>query len=76
MMQFEDWINEGIKAGYCGPVVCYNHDGLPMSKREDELMWDDAEICIHIVRLYRDRETKMEVETHHLPSVWRKLKGD
>ena len=74
-MTFNEWINIGIKAGYCGPAVCYTHDGLPLSKREDELMWDSAELCIGIVRLYDDRETKMQVEMNHSPSVWR-ITGD
>jgi hypothetical protein len=75
-MTFEEWINEGIKLGYCSPLVCYTHDGLPLSKIEDELMWDSGEVCIPIIRLYEDRDTKMAVETHSLPAVWRKLKDD
>lgn len=74
-MTFNEWINLGINLGYCGPAVCYTHDGLPMSKLEEELMWDTGEPCIGIVRLYDDRETKMAVETHHSPSVWR-ITGD
>lgn len=75
-MTFEEWVNEGIRLGYCGPLVCFTHDGVPLSKLEDELMWDEGEMCIPIIRLYEDRDTKMAVETHHLASVWRKLKDD
>lgn len=67
---FEDWIKYGIEKGWCGPPVCYTHDGLPMT--EEESQTDDLDAyCLHVVRMYDDIETKSSVEENHSPSLWR-----
>lgn len=70
MMEFDEWMELGIKLGFCGPAVCYTHDGLPTSETEDA-EFEESDPCIHIIRLYEDRATKMGVEVNHAPSVWR-----
>lgn len=75
-MTLHEWIKEGIKLGHCSPIVCYSHDGLPLSKLEDEMMWDGGDPCIPFLRIYEDRDTKMAVETHQLPNMFRNLKDD
>jgi len=67
-IKFEDWLQIGVEQGWCGPAVCYTHDGLPMSDEELE----SEEPCISIIRLYEDAEIKNSVELSHSPSVWRK----
>jgi hypothetical protein len=69
-MTFNEWIAQGIKAGWIGPAVCYTHDGLPLSESEDE-EFQEGDPCIHILRLYEDADHKEAVETYHSPSVWR-----
>lgn len=69
-MTYDEWIKAGIDNGWCGPAVCYTHDGLPMSDREADEFEDD--ICIHIIRLYEDDDTRTAVERDHAPSQWRK----
>lgn len=69
-MNYNEWIEFGIDEGWCGPAVCYTHDGLPTSVDEDS-DWD-IEPCIHIVRLYEDLDKKLAVEENHSPSNWRK----
>ena len=72
---FTEWLKQGIEAGWCGPAVCYTHDGLPMSEAEFTDEFDDQvcdEPCIHVLRLYPDAETKQAVEEYHSPSNWRK----
>ena len=32
---FNDWLKVGIEKGWCGPAVCYTHDGLPLSAKEE-----------------------------------------
>ena len=34
-LDYDEWMTYGIKKGWCGPPVCYTHDGLPMSEQED-----------------------------------------
>lgn len=68
---FDDWLRYGYGKGWCGPDVCYAHDGLPTTAQEDA-SWDDGgDPCVHIIRLYDSVETKVAVEAAHSPSVWR-----
>lgn len=61
----------GIMRGFVTAPICYTHDGLPTTANEDE-EWDDGgDPCIHILRLFRDEEERLEVEENHSPSVWR-----
>lgn len=68
---FDEWLQEGISNGFCGPAVCYPHDGLPLTELEDEQFGEGGDPCIHILRLYEDLEIKKSVEDNHSPSIWR-----
>lgn len=70
-MDFDEWIKIGIESNWCGPAVCYTHDGLPASLSEEEEMYE-GDPCLHIVRLYQDKEHKESIEDNHSPSQWRK----
>ena len=70
-MNFEAWIAVGIKNNWCGPAICYTHDGLPMSTDVEEEMYN-GDPCLHVVRLYEDIEHKNSIESNHSPSQWRK----
>jgi hypothetical protein len=70
-LAYEEWMTYGIKKGWCGPPVCYTHDGLPMSEQEDLEFGEGQDPCIHIVRMYEDIDTKKEIENNHFPSQWR-----
>lgn len=69
-MDFDTWLQEGIKNAWVGPAVCYTHDGLPTTPEEDE-EFEESDPCIHILRLYDGVEMKLAVEENHSPSVWR-----
>ena len=72
-MNYNEWIDVGVEEGWCGPAVCYTHDGLPTSMEEDVVGDLDGEYpCIHIIRLYESIEHQLEVEANHSPSNWRK----
>ena len=34
-VDFDLWLKYGIEQGFCGPPVCYTHDGIPTSEEED-----------------------------------------
>lgn len=70
-MTFEEWIVEGLRNKWCGPAVCYTHDGLPTTALEDEA-FDETDPCLHIIRLYESPDMATQVEENHSPSVWRK----
>ena len=70
-LNYDEWMTYGIKNGWCGPPVCYTHDGLPMSEQEDIEFGEGQDPCIHIVRMYEDIEMKKEIEDNHSPSQWR-----
>lgn len=71
-MDYNEWIQIGIKNNWCGPAVCYTHDGLPTSVQEEE-EWEEGDPCIHIIRLYESVDVKKEVEENHSPSTWRNI---
>lgn len=70
-ISFDAWIATGIARGWCGPPVCYTHDGLPTALEEDEEFDEGYDPCIHIVRMYESEQQKDAVENAHSPSQWR-----
>lgn len=70
MIDFEEWLRTGIEQGWCGPAVCFTHDGYPLTAKEEDAMYEE-DICIHGIRLYDNPEMKQEIEANHAPSVWR-----
>lgn len=70
-LDFDEWLRLGMEMGFCGPAVCYTHDGFPMSEIEEE-EFSESDPCVHMIRLYFDEEHKAQVEENHSPSVWRK----
>ncbi len=70
-LKFDDWMTYGIEKGWCGPPVCYTHDGLPMSEQEYMEFDEGQDPCTHVVRMYDDIEMKKNIEDNHSPSQWR-----
>lgn len=70
-LTFDEWLEYGIEQGWCGPAVCYTHDGLPMTFEEEDEFDGGYDPCIHIIRLYEDGEMKKAIEENHSPSIWR-----
>lgn len=70
-LTFNEWMTYGIEKGWCGPPVCYTHDGLPMSEQEYAEFDEGQDPCTHVVRLYEDIEMKKNIEDNHSPSQWR-----
>ena len=68
---FDEWLRYGFNKGWCGPDVCYTHDGAPSSEAEDVAFDEGQDPCIHIIRLYEDLTVKAAVEANHSPSQWR-----
>lgn len=72
-MTLYEWLEYGYKQGFCGPAVCYTHDGIPTTEQEDEQWLEGLDPCMHIIRLYEEESPKEDVEANHTPSVWRAL---
>lgn len=70
-MTVDEWLKLGYDQGWCGPPVCASHDGIPSSEAEDQSYEEGDDVCVHILRLYPDTETKAAIEADHSPSVWR-----
>ena len=66
-LNFMAWLDYGLQHNFCGTMVCYNHDGVPMTVGEEQ----DDEPCVPIVRIYDTIEQKIDVENNHSPSIWR-----
>ena len=70
-MTFDEWANYGWQRGWCGPPVCYIHDGLPMSDQEQDQLDEGDDPCVHVIRLYEQSDTAAQVCESHPPTVWR-----
>jgi len=70
-LTFDEWMAYGIKKGWCGPPICYTHDGLPMSDIEMQGFEEGEDPCMHVVRMYEDIAMKETIEENHSPSNWR-----
>ena len=57
MSTYEEWLQTGIDAGYCSEPVCDTHDGLPLSKEEQDAFEDGYDPCIPAVRLLLPEES-------------------
>jgi hypothetical protein len=71
VVSFEDWIKFGFDKGWVGAPVCHTHDGVPMTLAEEKEFDEGHDPCLHILRLYDDLSSKMQVENNHSPSAWR-----
>ena len=69
-MTFDEWMKIGLGSGWCGPPVCYTHDGLPMSEEEEE-EFQEGDPCVHVIRMYESKEHGQAIEEAHSPSKWR-----
>ena len=50
-MNFDEWIDFGIKNGFCSEQFCERHGSIPMTELEERLLDIDADLCVHVVRL-------------------------
>jgi hypothetical protein len=71
-MILEEWVKIGIEHGFCGPIVCANHDGIPSSADEDLDSYNGEDPCVGILRIYESPEHRAAIEENHPPSAWRK----
>jgi hypothetical protein len=71
-MSFDDWLEYGLRKRWCGPTICFPHDGFPSSLHEDDLYSTGDDPCMHMIRLYEDEKIADAVEQNHVPSQWRK----
>lgn len=69
---FDEWIKTGIRRGWCGPPVCINHDGYPITHDENEQLEEGLDPCIHVIRPYRDVIEQLLVEDNHPETKTRK----
>jgi hypothetical protein len=63
-LSFEDWVLYGREHGWVSEIICDRHDGIPMTPGEEQELEDDEDICIHVMRLYPDIQTKLEAESN------------
>lgn len=71
-MRQDEWIELGVKMGWCSPPICEPHDGLPMSEDEAQQYEEGHDPCLHLIRLYNNEEHRLAVEAFSAPAVWRK----
>ena len=50
-LTFEQWLNYGVKHGYCSEQFCDTHDGAPKHESEEQAWEEGSDPCMHMVRL-------------------------
>jgi len=68
---FDLWISYGMEQGYCGPIICPDHDGIPLTVIEEEEAEEHGEVCVPVIRIYQDKPTAKAISANHGPTVWR-----
>jgi len=63
-MTFNEWIEQGIKQGYCSEIVCCTHDGPPISETEDQLIGEGHDPCCFIVRLGSEADWEKDAQAY------------
>jgi len=48
----DEWLEIGLKNGWCTDIVCYTHDSVEMTDEEIHEFDEDLDACIPIVRLW------------------------
>ena len=51
-MDFWEWVDFGVKAGWCSEIVCDTHEGVPMTVEETEEWQQGNDNCLFIIRLW------------------------
>jgi hypothetical protein len=67
-----EWLEFGIREGFCSAPLCSTHDGIPSTDAEDEEWGEGGDPCIHVIRPYTDDAEKVAVEENCAPAQWRK----
>jgi hypothetical protein len=70
-MNQEEWLKYGWEQGFCGPPLCFTHDGIPTTVDEDDELDEGHDPCLHCVRLYDDRVQRLGIEINHSETNWR-----
>lgn len=70
-IDFDHWMELGLRRGFVGPPVCLTHDGCPMTAEEEQQIEEFDEVCVHVIRPYRSDDERLRVEANHSPSIWR-----
>jgi hypothetical protein len=68
-MDFQEWLEIGRSNLFVSPIICSTHDGIPGSDEETQMWEDGDDPCIHVMRVYPDKETAALIEPN-VP-VWR-----
>lgn len=49
-----EWLEMGIKNGWCSEPACNTHDGLPSTDEEDKEWEEGHDPCVVAVRVYME----------------------
>lgn len=50
--EFAAVLEKAIALGWCSPVVCSTHDGVPLTEEEDEEFIEGHDPCAFVIRIY------------------------
>ena len=69
-MNFDEWIDFGIKNGFCSEQFCERHAYPPMTELEEKLLNDiDADLCVHVVRLGSEKWWDVDADAYMIDQL-------
>lgn len=71
---FDEWLREGVVAGFCSPVLCETHDGLGLTTEQESEFDDGGDPCVHVVQVFESKEHRDHVMNNHAPFQYRLTK--
>lgn len=52
LTEYYEWVQLGVKNGFCTPVFCNTHEGDPYMSEEEMKDWDEGgDPCCFVVKL-------------------------
>jgi hypothetical protein len=59
-LDFDQWLEIGVRSGWVSPPVCYTHDGLPTSVTEDAEFEDGSDLVSISCAVTKAKHTKKQ----------------
>ena len=71
---FDEWLLEGVRLGYCSPVVCQTHDGVSLTEEQEDEFDQGFDPCVHVIQVFEDRDQQRFAFENHSPYQYRASK--
>jgi hypothetical protein len=54
---FQQWLDLGVKLGYCEEIHCMAHEGPVLTEEEDKIFIEGCDPCVPLIRVYLEGDS-------------------